>query len=238
MSGFVLQNSQKGTPEILAAQQVAMVDDLPMFWSDVDDLDEGVAALTRGVIPIGSVEFLRACMTALDVPEPEPLDYPEALRRFFGREIRQAPLLEARDDEWVKPVQTKAFDAAPAGTVRQKGRVSPDEPVWISEPSSWRTEHRVYVRDRQILGVAQYDQGDHDEPIAASGEMEAIHRMIREWPGQPGAYALDVGRRPNGGLDLIEVNDAWGTGRYSRGITSRNFVRWLSTRWHEIAGLG
>lgn len=58
--------------------------------------------------------------------------------------------------------------------------------------------------------------------------------MVNSFIDSPSAYTLDVGLSYENTLDLVEVNDAWATGRYSWGISSDDYIKWLYTRWKEI----
>lgn len=238
MNGLIIQTRYRNSPEAMAARHVAMLGDLPVVFLDTTRENQLLFRPTdaiRDYLPIGSVEFLRLVMAHYGIPEPEPLDYPTALIPFLNRGIRQTRLVDALDDDWVKPIQTKAFESGRAADVRGRNKAPLGDTVWASDPREWTSEHRAYVLGGTVLGTAQY-AGDevHDEKLTRS-DLFTIHDMVQAWDDAPIAYALDVGKRgPDGSLDLIEVNDAWGTGRYPAGIGDSQFVFWLKARWDEL----
>lgn len=234
---LLLQRSLSQTPEIMAGRHVALTCRKGITWADLDKhgvlVVQGDMDVSR--LPIGSVEFLRGAMAAMGVPEPMPLDYPQALAQYLHRDIRRGTLRQAAPDEWVKPVATKTFESGMAREVRKnQPHVEENTEVWICRAIQWRSEHRVYVRFGEILGFAQYDTGDLDDPLRTA-DLNRVVRIIEDWPDAPAAYALDVGIHPSGRLDLVEINDAWATGRYPPGIGGKEYIEWLATRWEEIA---
>lgn len=206
----------------------------------ITDVGTGTVVDLVGAVPVGSVEFCSAVARAQGVIMPPPLDYPEPLEPYLGRRVRQGVLAESVGC-FVKPLQTKAFEAFLAPTCAdrlnqvlvEKG-LEPDTACWMSVPVLFVHEWRIYVANHQVIGAAQYDQGDADAQMT-SHELGMVQEMIKVWNGAPCAYALDVGRTDRGNLILVEVNDAWATGFYPSGsLRPADFARWCAARWAEM----
>jgi hypothetical protein len=184
--------------------------------------------------PVGTVEFCRAWRRAVGVREPAPMDYPQPLMSFLGREV---VLHEGADRPlagcWVKPVQTKAWPAQRIGA----GQSEPGPgPFWSSEHLDLLAEFRVYVLGRDVAGVGRYDDGPNDELGYDQAVVDAMIRAYSASGQAPAAYALDVGVLVDGRTVLVEVTDAWAIGYYRGTLSAKDYARLLWARWVELAG--
>ncbi len=187
-------------------------------------------------LPVGSVEFLRQMFAVFGMPEPEPMDYPAAryAEPLLGRHVERVRLSAGHAGLFVKPVQTKGFEA----------KVMPSIPenllcieAWVSTPVSFEGEWRAYVQSGEIIGIARYD----DFEVEYQGSDQEIKRFVERVVGSvnqdasinTSTYAIDVGMA-DGELVLVELNDAWATGYYSDGMSNAQYLSWLHTRWLEI----
>ena len=112
--------------------------------------------------------------------------------------------------------------------------LSPDTPVWVSEPVTWLSEFRYYVIDGAVRGEGRYDDAPDDMPrpdYFTVGEMAAV---MAKTPGAPAAFCLDVGALRSGETALIECNDAWAVGYYKGTLSHRDYVEMLWRRWEQL----
>lgn len=234
---FVIQSGIRGT-ENSAVLQASMLDDsMVIFPASYEAVRVGHVAVSLQACPIGTVEFCRAWMKLCGIREPDPIDYPESLYPYLQREVRR---FRKWDDvpigAWVKPVQTKAWEA------RIK---TPDMPapgggeVWGSEPLQIYAEWRLYFVGREFLGMARYDDAEpeyDEEPVLRAG-MDMAQTYMQSGKA-PAAYCLDIARVDHQQHALVEVTDAWACGYYPRGSCKpADFARMLWTRWQEIIGI-
>ena len=61
---------------------------------------------------------------------------------------------------------------------------------------------------------------------------KSVIQMIFDYEGAPAAYALDVGVTPDGGVILVEVNDAFALGNYA--LSSLTYAEMIIARWNEL----
>lgn len=176
-------------------------------------------------VPVGSVEWTLAYARTLGVGFYPLPTYPIALSKFWRREVRPGVFSDALPSEFVKPVRCKSFDGGIRSSIRE--RVSPSERVWISEPVSFLAEWRCYVCEGEIVGVAQYGEGEDREL-----DLSAAREMIDAEKGSAG-WALDVGLLESGETALVEANDGWALGYYA-GCSAQAYLRVISSRWREI----
>ena len=218
--GFVIQELQKNSPEANAAIAVAIKHDLPYQFTSAYSFHEDH-------LVIGSVEYLREWFKENKIKEPVISDYPRELEPWRNRIIKKKLLKDlTEEDKFFKPVQTKLFEA---NTIPDNA--DPMTLVWVSEYVDWIAEFRVYVIDGCIVGIAQY--GDEDD-LDYQPYTDTIKEMIASYSSSPVAYAMDIGITKDGRVDLVEINDAWATGRYQWGIGSEDYIMWLWTRWKQI----
>lgn len=183
--------------------------------------------VTADGTPIGSVEWTRAHAVWVGVNLLEIPTYPAALWPWLGRNTRSGVFADAAPDEFVKPMQCKAFTGALRRDVEGAGLIAPGEPCWICEPVEFVAEWRLYILRGQVAGWAQYGEGDDAEP-----DLAQVAEMLAAWPG-PAGWALDVGRLADGRQVLVECNDGWALGFY-KGADPLAYLAVVSARWEQL----
>lgn len=196
-------------------------------------------------VPVGSVEFVEKFAELRGIALPaESLSYACGSDKFLKRKVRRGVLSEASPEEFVKPVGVKKF----TGDIRKNIRpLSPQTPVWISEPVEFTAEYRFYVQDTVsqafIPIVGRYDCYDSKPPNPKKALDLALNlaNEIHQNLG-PSAYSIDIGYRPDiNDYDLVEVNDAWALGLYPDSAefenhepVGPNYVEMLISRWRQL----
>ena len=105
-----------------------------------------------------------------------------------------------------------------------------DEPVLCSEPVSFLTEWRAFVRYGRIWDVRPY-RGDwhyHYDPAV-------LDYAISNYRTDPAGYAMDFGITDDGRTLLVEINDGFALGCY--GADPIQYAKLLSARWCELVGI-
>lgn len=177
---------------------------------------------TGHLVPLGSVEFVRACLEELTIPEPPPLEGFSALHDHLHRDVKAIPAARLLSPPFcqglwfVKPVAVKLFSGflwshpqencppppsqADDDYTREQHaalarilETSPDTPLWVSSPVRILREDRVYVLDGTILGQARYDPSDVEIPRPNARVIQEMVARLSKAPGTPCAYSLDVG---------------------------------------------
>ena len=238
--GIIRQNAS--TVETRAVATAALLADIPTAVVALEGLAANAAALRDGWLPVGSVEFVREAMLHAGISEPANLSYPDSLKEHFGREIHLGTIADLEGEVFVKPVQTKLFtgfvfrgaveldslgesDREQLQKLRQQAL---DCPVWLAEPVNMVAEWRVYVCDRQIIGMARYD------PDGMDGVQPPDFAWIRERTQDIDhgcnvrSFALDVALLDDGRQVVCEVNDGWAIGLYGRDLHPRDYLGCLT----------
>lgn len=187
---------------------------------------------------VGLVGFLGDVWEALKKagkPRPTPCDYPEELSvPWLGRKVWRTTLGVMRrtvQPTFIKPVEEKLF----TGFIWRGGGMEAvriadcgdDTPIWASEIIHFESEHRVYVKDEQILDVRRY-KGDW----AIAPDREMVESAVRAFQSAPRAYSLDFGITKGGRTLLVEVNDGYALGCY--GMQPALYAQMLEARWEEL----
>lgn len=226
-----------------AVLQAILVSDFYERWSFTDTaLEVFIQRLKANEIlndpsrflPVGSVEFLRQMFDAFGLSEPEPMDYPVSpcADAILGRRVKRVTLSPEHAGLFVKPVQTKLFDAGVMPTI-------PKEIIgveaWVSPPIRLGGEWRAYVQSGEIIGIARYDDLDTEYPeYDLRPFVERVIDCVKQDESiTTDTYAVDIGM-VNDQLVLVELNDAWATGYYTRSMTQTQYLSWLHTRWLGI----
>lgn len=198
-------------------------------FGDVETLDLGPHA---GVA--GFVCDVHKALEKLGLPLPDPMDYPEELQRFLGREVRSTTLGEIRrttKPAFIKPKLLKEFTGlvwdASRG-VRLSLATCPDElEVWASEIVDFVSEYRCFILNGTILDVQRYK----GKWWVAPDFLEVVS-SVEAYCNAPIAYALDFGVTSDGRTLLIEGNDGYALGHY--GLPSFQYAKILEARWEEL----
>lgn len=251
MTLITLILQEGGSAETRAAMAGAMMLDHPVtvLRSSFEGLSAPamVAHLKSGTTLVaGSVEFAREAMRQGGFPEPDNLSYPAVLTDFLCRHVNSVRAGQVLGHWFVKPQKTKAFTGFLFDTMADPDSLSPDvrpdydafmalpadAPVWISEPVSFVSEWRFYVRDQKIIGRGRYDPDGAED--ASEPDLSVVMAAVQAFnPGHP--YAIDFGVIEGGETALVEVNDAWAIGLYGGAMPQRDYVNFLWARWEGLS---
>ncbi len=203
----------------------------------------GRAPVEGSGLVVGGLPFIRAALHRNGLAMPEPLDYLDAPVTALGRAIWPSTLgaVAAGLEHRGEPVFIK-----PRGVAKRfAGRVvaqpldlralpvsSSATPVWCSDVIEIVSEHRVFLRHGEILGVRHYD-GDPSKAPGLSG----VQVVVDEVRGHlPAGCALDVGVVAPDRVVLIEANDGFSLGHH--GLDAGPYFDVLHARWTELVRRG
>ncbi|CAN7773939.1 ATP-grasp domain-containing protein [Variovorax sp. LjRoot290] len=220
-----------------------------------------LASYTGEILPVGTVEFVRAAMGVRGLPEPEPMGY-GPVTDYLRREIRPGVLYELKalkEPIFVKPVAIKAFsgfvyDPRPGAQTTEYqaeqlaaiAQLKTSTRVWFSEVVEFVCEWRYYVDAAgRVLSRARYDADGADDAPEPTAEVvqNAINATVShlEARGNAHPFAVDVGVLANGRTAIVELSDAWALGLYGHARTpagtawkAQDYIEFLQQRWRSI----
>jgi len=250
ITGFSILR-QTGTSHIESriADQYSMVSDVPNKAVRFESLGDHTNALRLGnTLPVGSVEFMRKAMALAGIIEPANISYPEVLRGYLRREVKQRLAGQVLGHWFIKPVTTKAFTGFVFDTLGNPEHLSgydraqynvflslpPDTPVWISEPVTWLSEFRYYVINGEVRGDGRYDDAPDDMPAPDRSLVSEMAWLMACDNDPLAAFSLDVGVLDSGETALIECNDAWALGYYKGSLSHKDYILMLRMRWEQM----
>jgi hypothetical protein len=202
-------------------------------------LRDGAVSLAPGTLVVGGVGTVRHALRRLGVAPPA-VDYPPALRRHLGRDVRPGTLADVRglfagDDPhplFVKPRDAaKAFPGAVLTAFRDlipTAGLPDDLAVWASDVVEFVTEWRYFVRRHEVVGVGHY-RGD---PFARPDPATVRAAVADFGADAPAGYAIDFGVAADGRTLLVEVNDGYSLGLV--GLRPELYAALLEDRWTEL----
>lgn len=225
---FVLQSEYFLTKEKRIVEQS---DYKYKYCSYKSDLSE-----YKNHVPVGTVEFVTKFAKENEIFIPLFPTYPIQLHPFLKRNLDVVRFKEANINNFVKPVETKAFTGGIKFTIIHSTieQVSPDELCYEVPPINFTFEWRCYIIDKQIVGVSRYDDSDEYADL----DIKFVEDMIEKFDTAPIGYALDVGLTDSGEYMLIEANDGWSLGFYPWGnMKPESYLKLIISRWEELEKL-
>lgn len=208
------------------------VETAPFYWvDDIDKLDD----LGPEVGLVGFVGDVWAALKKMGRPLPVPTDYPEELAPWMGRRVWRSTLGNARrlvEPTFIKPAASEKLFTGFVwrGAGMEAVRVAScedDVEVWCSEVVDFSSEHRVYVKDDEILDVRRY-KGDW----GTAPDRKTVEDAVQAWKSSPRGCSLDFGVTSDGRTLLVETNDGYALGNY--GMTDTLYAQMLEARWEEL----
>jgi hypothetical protein len=223
--------------------RVCQTRNIPFDFFTVKQIHRRTLPLTPSSLVVGYLPTVTSALKQLQVPLPEPNDYPQCLRHLMYRRIWLSSVREVRDLLCNEGNATPFFAKPFSKTKRFTGCVLRDHSdlhklkaapesmqVLCAEQVNWQSEFRAYVANDRLLDILHYD-GDTtvrpDEQIV----LDAISSMSQSSENRAG-YALDVGVLDNGITALVECNDGYGLGTY--GLEDDLYFDLVSARWNEL----
>ena len=221
---------------------------------DIDKLvDNGDITVDTPVF--AGVTIFRKVIDKLGI-EYAPFDcYPEVLKPYYGRNLRQSTFGEEKKKfhkdgvrVFVKPVLPKQFIGNVWDSILNLiplAKVPEDAKVWVCEPIDILSEFRVYVNDGEILGVKHY-YGDWN----ITPDKKFVEEVVKSYKPCPIAYGVDIGvtiakcefsSKDFGETKyykpfVIESNDGCNLGNY--GLDAIHYGEMIVSRWFEIMKQG
>ncbi len=199
-------------------------------FGDIDTLED----LGPEVGIVGFVGDIWAALKKLGLPMPAPIDYPEELKPWLGRNVQRTTMGEMRrsvERVFIKPVSEKLFTGfvwhSDMGDQIRAATVPDEAELWVSDCVVFESEYRCFVKDGELLGVRIY-KGDW----AKAPERRVVEAAISAYKSGPRGYSLDFGVTDDGRTLLVEVNDAYALGHY--GLPSILYAQLIEARWEEL----
>lgn len=200
-------------------------------------------------MPVGSAEFVRACMQHAGISDPKWTVYPRELGGHMlqhPRRMTAASALRARKPIFVKPDQGKPFRAFVLHADRSKMtdhanvqlerllELPPATRVWTAEALNLVSEWRYYVMNGEVIGFARFLPANSQ--LLPCPLLEEISTVIAAIPNDA-AYALDVGVLETGETTVTAVRDAWALELVAVGDhrpDTLDYLKLLWTRWSSL----
>lgn len=188
--------------------------------------------ISKDTVVVGSINTMIKTFRLLKVPIPDILDYPNCLKSFLKREIREATFGSIRKHNeriFAKPKDVhKLFTGQVFEAFYNTENLSDDLKVWISTPINFDVEYRCFVHNHELIYSSCY-KGDFKKTINYHEVQRAID--IYSENNAPVAYCMDFGLY-NGQTTLVEVNDCYSLGCY--GLNPIKYAKMIADRWKEI----
>jgi ATP-grasp domain, R2K clade family 2 len=178
-------------------------------------------------VPIGSVEFVSAFLRQFYNKELKPLNVPEELFGFAGRDIlngNQTSLNETNVGIYFIKSNDKIKGFTEVITIDIKHPINiPNGNYQISEYIIIDSEWRAFIYQNKLVGLQNY-LGD----FTMFPNINKINGMIKAFKSAPVAYTLDVGIS-NSDTFVVECNSMTSVGLY--GFSNHRILPHMFYRW-------
>ena len=201
------------------------------------ELDEGKLQLSQQTPLFAGTTVFRKAMQKMNINYDSFDCYPASLSKYYGRTIRVSTLGKVKNEfertgkqVFVKPIRTKDFTGVVLKSFLELiplAKRADDIPVFVCEPVEMITEYRVYVHDKDILGVKHYYGKWNVVP-----DEKIIENAVKDYADSPIAYGLDFAVTNEGKTILVESNDACNLGNY--GLDAIYYGEMIVARWFEL----
>lgn len=209
--------------------------------------------LTRGKIiigknpylVIGGLKFMKIVFKQMGITMPHSNTYPEVLRNFLCRDVREAVLGSVDStistDSFVKPrFEFKSFTGDTIQNLniqKLKRKYNYDYPIWISENINIISEYRAYVVNGKILDIVEYWNSDTKVELSVSGvnTIQAAVGLLTKSNENLSAYAIDFAVKfdgSHGRVVLLELNEGFAIDSYT--TSDEIYTKVIKTRWDEL----
>lgn len=194
---------------------------------------------------VGGIDTVRSIMDNLGIQQPEVPQPHILMRGSIGRKMYESTLSEFLTfcssenftSKFIKPLKgDKTFTGYvvknPRIDILQLKNLPENFELLVSEVVDFKSEFRVFIKNKQILDCKNYTGDFWLKP-----ERAVVDNCIIGWyekmQRQPICYSLDFGITTEGRTLLIEINDAFGIAPY--GLDPVKYALFLETRWQEIS---
>ena len=137
---------------------------------------------------------------------------------------------------FAKPKQLKRFTGRVfehPDDIRFLSGVSRHLEIWCSEVVTWRSEWRVFVVDREVIGTRHYTGEPWTTPDPAV-VADCVDRLART-ADAPAGYAIDIGVLSDDVTALVERNEGFSVGAY--GLETPLYAQVLIARWRQLLAM-
>ncbi len=209
---------------------------VPFEW--VDDIDS-FEDLGPETMIAGYIGDIWRGLQKMGKDIPEPLDYPESLTKYLGRDIIKTCIGSVRNSDermFVKPVQQKLFTGfvweGRKDLVSRRRILLMDDSIEVlsCQPINMLSEYRAMILQGEILDVRRY-KGDW----SLSPDRDTVESAVKDFEASgeaPAAYTLDFAVSDDRTV-LVEANDGYAFGNY--GLRSEAYASCLAARWKQMA---
>lgn len=197
--------------------------------------------ITKDDVFCGHVQICQYIWSQLNIKDPCIPNYPEELKEYFGRSIRQMRLKDFRkilqENEnfgktyFVKPIKNKLFTGFTCVTEQELSKLdcSNNTEVYVSNYINFGAEFRAYIYKNKVVDCFRY-WGDDWKVTTPSKDIEEMSKKIKI---NSVFFSLDVGiDSATGKTLLMEVNDGYALGNY--GLAPVDYAKYSSERCLEI----
>lgn len=187
----------------------------------------------------GYISDVFVALETIGAPRPPPIDYPEELKGFLGRNVYKTTLRnflldDRKEPLFIKPSNDhKLFTGLVWNNTRDQRYTMAPTPnkteIWVSEVVEFVSEYRVFILDNEVLDCRRY-KGDWSKAPHRLTVLMAVEAMEKV---APVAYCLDFGVTKKGETLLVEANDGFAMGPY--GLAPPQYACMVASRWRQLA---
>ena len=189
----------------------------------------------KGLIPVGSVEFVHKFMEVNNKTIPKPLNIPDELKQYEylkrGIGVKFFKDLDIKIPIFIKPnIELKKFTGFVAENKEKallfEPSIKDNTEIFYSDVIDIISEYRCFIYNKELVGVKHYD-GD----FKLLPNFNIIKRCINDYKKSPISYTLDFGITDKNETVLIEAQNFYSVGLY--GFNDYKILPEMYIKWFE-----
>ena len=212
-----------------------------------------------GDIVLDGVYQVRYCLKKIGIV-PDEFDYPEVLKPYLGRIVKQMKLSEFISDDsllnagyFIKPIKQKVFTGQVVSSYKDIIGIVDDEEdldIYVSEPLDIVCEYRSFIYYDKLIDIRVYSITD-DFKFWKYPDTSVVQQALEDWKtwdDRPHSCSMDwgVARLKTTNKDtgkeeyiyktiLIEANLPYALGNY--GLNSVDYIKLINAYISQISGI-
>lgn len=226
MKKVIFQNIPFEAEEKLVQQYCKNLD-IPYECLSIKDILKQKLVSQENLI-VGNIPFIKQALQSVKIKITDD-SYPEEFSALLHRRIYKTLIkkLSFEKPVFIKPSKNlKKFTGKIIYSKDDLYGLPLNEEIYVSELIDIKAEYRLYISNKQIVHISQYEGDIQDICITNIQELIDSQNKYHN-------FIMDISIDHQNKISLLEINDAFSIGAY-KDISPETYTTLLDNRWKEF----
>jgi len=226
MKKIIFQNIPFGPEESLVSLHCRNAD-IPYECLSIKEIIKQ-KLVSPDILLVGNIPFIKQTLQSVQIKIIED-SYPEEFASLLNRKIYKTIIkkISLGRPLFIKPSKNlKKFTGKIIYSKDDLYGLPLNEEIYVSELIDIKAEYRLYISNKQIVHISQYE-GDIQD-ICVTNIQELIDSQNKYHN-----FIMDISIDHQNKISLLEINDAFSIGAY-KDISPETYTTLLDNRWKEF----